>query len=360
MKLKKLASLGICLLALLSSCGGKGNNISPTPPKPTPTPSPNPGTSPTPVPDGGEEVVAIKLTLKEGETTFTLAGLGGSNVTIEGIQGATPANWTYPLSSAPTTNELTASKAGGTVLIKGDVTLLAIAKGKFANISLKRVPASLTSFVCYGSTVDAIDLSGATNLQNLFLGVSARTDGRGYGFDEVKTLDLSKLTKLQRLWMHAICRGTGDRISYPSSLSHLTQLFLSETDANNLAPLTTALVPSLETFRAYGVSTLKGGFNFANHTKLRTIVNSRSHVRGSIDLSNISTLQSANIFESSLPENIVINISNSAITGNALNALLENIASHSAPSQGTVRATSITLSQEQKDRLTSKGWKVEQ
>lgn len=173
----------VLLVGAIASCGGKSKSepTPPTPPvNPTPTPTPNPG--------GGTEdtkEAGIKIKIKDGTTLTVRLNAGSAKIKGETL-------------TVGGTAKVSVTK-GDIVTITGAPERLQFGNSEIEYIAIadnaSGVAASLKELVftvAEGSkgSLDAIDLTGATNLEALTL--------RDYGSKFTK-IDLSKQGKLKKL-----------------------------------------------------------------------------------------------------------------------------------------------------------------
>lgn len=336
-KYLKTIGLGLCSLILFSACGGDDKS------EPAP-----------PTPPNLDEIVGIKLTLRPGEDDFKLAGLNGANIVIEGIKETTPSPWTYN-DNTPTQKTFHAQANGGTVIIKGDVSTLAIYDGDFAKIDLNKVPTTFKNFICHQTDVDALRIAGATSLERLYLGVTTKvgpslTYDDEYNFDNIKELDLTKLTNLKYIHMHGVGRTSANAIKFPSNMSAVESLLFSESNVNSLPALTTANLPNLTAYYIYGVGGFPHAYNFSGHTKLKTFYNRRSGIPAGLNLSNNSVLKTVYIHDSTLGGEI--NVLNTPSLN--LSALVTQLIG--LPWATTIRSNALDAAQT--SNLQADGWTV--
>lgn len=190
----------VLLVGAIASCGGKSKSepTPPTPPvNPTPTPTPNPG--------GGSEdtkEAGIKIKIKDG--TQLMVCLNAGSAKLKG-------------------RDLVVEKTAKINVVKGDIVTITGAPERlqFGNSEIEYiaiadnasgVAASLKELVFTVAedskgSLDAIDLTGATNLESLVL--------RDYGSKFTK-IDLSKQGKLKKLSL-----GRKERADLQRSLTEI-------------------------------------------------------------------------------------------------------------------------------------------
>lgn len=260
-QLLKVAALALCSISLMSSCCKKKGD------EPVPTPTPTP--VPTPTPNPVDNTKGITLTLAAGQTAFSVSGLDGENITLEGVSGdknVTP--WKY---ADKKKNDYTAT--ANTVVVKGNVKELTLSAGQFEKLDLSKAPATLTTLrVLDGTTVKALDLSGAKALQLLSL------DNVGLAGD----YDLSQYTTLVSVYLKKISA----KFTLPLTVAILT---LNESHSALKNALDLSTFPNMQRLYLIG-SAVHKSVNFAGSTKLTTFGNSRS-ATPTINLSNCPALK---------------------------------------------------------------------
>lgn len=323
---KYLSLLSITLLtgALLSSCGRKGNNVTPATPvlsdtttksPVSPTPSDttknkdnsgnqdNSGNGGTQTPSTSDATPRIELQLEPGATEFKLVGLRGNDVVLTGATSTVVATngdvteWSYTPSN-PTEQTFKAS-AGAKVVIKGGLQSIAVTAGKFKSIDLSNAPSTLTGFYFFEKGVaGSISLSELktghiSTLTHFYLGMSTlNSQGTpqsiGPDVDPDFAVDITKSVNLQELGVHMA------NVKTASSLPELTKLALSEASAKDLPKFTTANYPKLQFITGLGARYQEGQteMDFSNHKALRRVYMSRSHMPFPLNVSNCTTFRS--------------------------------------------------------------------
>ena len=254
----KWVALGLCAVTLMASCKKKSSSepvapVTPgTPTTPTtPTTPVTPTTPPTPV----DKTKGIKLVLAEGQTTFSLTGLTGDSITMEGVTGSTAITaWRKE------SRDFTATQAGATVVIKGNVKGLQITKGSLKTLDLSQAPSTITALISTGTSIQSVDLSGAVNLETLVL--------RDY--EKLATLDLSKQTKLASLTLGRYKDDHKQRtlktVVWPSS-HNISLLDLEEVGFS----VNTASFPGLSDLLIAGNMTMTSDIAIKNSASLKTV-----------------------------------------------------------------------------------------
>lgn len=287
-KILRFTALGLCAVALLGSCKKKGTEPIPTPQPGTEQPGQNPGSGNT---GGGnnpgttpgtdtpvDNTKGIKLVLAEGQTAFSISELDGTSITIE---GSTAAKDITPWKNATDSKkDFSASVAGGTVVIKGNVTSLRITAGKLAKLDLSTAPAGLKSLYVVGRShngvtgsaqVKELDLSGAQDLYTLYLSNPGSSGMH----------DLSRHSKLVNVIMYKV----GAAFTLPSTIGYLE---INEAPTSVANSLTVEAFPKLQKLFLIG-SWLNKPVNFSNSKTLTTFSCSRTKVT-ELNLSNCDRL----------------------------------------------------------------------
>lgn len=169
-------------------------------------------------------------------TSFKVADLQGTNITVTGIDAGQSVN------IGASVNQTYTAPNGATVVFRGDITRLNITAGTIASADLSVAPSTLTVFTLNNTGTSSINLSGATNLTGLSLRNQAFT-----------TLDLSAQTKVTTLYLGRLGEAgswTLNSVTLPTT-NAITTLDITNTairtiDLNNL--------PLLKDFRANGSS----------------------------------------------------------------------------------------------------------
>lgn len=249
-KVVRMSLLALTAVALLGSCKKKNNE---------PTPTPTPVTPATPA-------SVITLSIPAGQK-FGLKGIEGENITIGGV-----AVENFPYNSGNTPKEFTSQT--GSVEIKGNVKSLSFSAGAFEKLE---VPNGLETLrMLNGSTVKVLELAQAKSLKRLTLDRTNITN----------TLDLSGHTQLRNLFLHL----SGGNFTLPSSLQTLNISEHHGVISNNFD---LASFPELTRLSIIGNGGFNKGIDFSASTKLEEVIISRSNLR-SIELNNCTQLK--NVF----------------------------------------------------------------
>lgn len=311
-KVLRMSLLALATVALMGSCKKKSNGepdpngtqvtplaltpAVPLPPAPTVGVKTDPNTTPV---DGTK---AIELQLASGATHFELAGLEGKDVTIEGAtlsDGSAFAQWGF-VSRTPTQKAFTAA-AGAKVVIKGNITALAITAGKFTMINLSKAPTTFHTFAFYeagdaGSISTAgIDFGDITTLENLYLGFNY--NHRKVGPSIEAQMDFSKLINLKHIELHRFNDDT--RLpKFSTKYAYLRNLLLSETSVATMPDFIGTNYPSLELMILTGAQfQSKGEFKLGGLQNFKTFSASRTHLPALIDMNNTPKLATFSVRE---------------------------------------------------------------
>lgn len=293
-KVVRMSLLALTAVALLGSCKKKNNE-----------PKPEPGTGTT---NGGgsngsgtntpvDLSHTIELQLADGQTSFTLVGLNGSDVLLEGATSeglvATDGNveeWGYN-ANAPVQKTFTAP-AGGKITIKGSIRSIAIVAGHFKNIDLSKAPDSFRGFYFFeigdsGTiSLETLKTEGLKSLEAFYLGFSPNRRYVGPNRLPAK-VDISTSVGIKELFAHQT------QVKTASSLPELKTLLLSEASSTDLATFTTSNYPKLERLEGYGARyNGQSQINFAGHQTLQQVFFRRTHVPLPINISNSPSLRS--------------------------------------------------------------------
>lgn len=286
-KIIRFTALSLCAVALLGSCKKKGTEpIQPGTEQPGQNPGSgntgsgnNPGTTPgtnTPV----DNTKGIKLVLADGQTEFAISGLTGAELTVE---GTTADGALSTIGNNDTPKTFSASKAGATVVVKGNVTALRISKGTLKKLDLSQAPATLKTLITLGTTIESIDLSGATSLTLLSL--------RDYG--TLKALDLSKLSQLEKVSLGAYESSQKQRsltsVVWPEK-NVIKSLFMGEISLSTF-PLSSFTSLEALDMRGSGYGAFNQNFSLSN-SKLKSFISFKVKHTKSLVLENNSQLTS--------------------------------------------------------------------
>ncbi len=272
----KWVALGLCAVTLMASCKKKSSSEPVAPVTPgTPT---TPTTPTTPV----DNTKGIKLTLAAGQTTFSIAGLAGESISIEGLEASakTIAGWNYRTK----TENYTAPTAGAVITIRGNVKALTISAGSFASVDLSAAPTTIDTLRVVGppvtsgsagsgATVTALDLSGAKSLKMISLSSTGTK----------ATVDLSNHTNLETMSLSSM---SGFVATLPASIK---TLYLSESPSLGNSAIDVATFPNLQRLFLIGTAIGSKSVNLSGSKTLTTFGNSRSKIK-SLDLSNCTAL----------------------------------------------------------------------
>lgn len=281
-KIIRFTALSLCAVALLGSCKKKGTeptngtNITGGGTTGGNTSGGNTTGGTTPV----DNTKGIKLVLAEGQTEFAISGLTGAELTVEGTtaDGALSA-----IGNNDTPKTFSASKAGATVVVKGNVTALRISKGTLKKLDLSQAPATLKTLITLGTTIESIDLSGATSLTLLSL--------RDYG--TLKALDLSKLSQLEKVSLGAYESSQKQRsltsVVWPEK-NVIKSLFMGEISLSTF-PLSSFTSLEALDMRGSGYGAFNQNFSLSN-SKLKSFISFKVKHTKSLVLENNSQLTS--------------------------------------------------------------------
>ncbi len=211
-------------------------------------------------------------------TSFTVADIQGAGIEVTGIDGGQSVN------IGTNVNQVYTAQNGATVTFRGNITLLNIVAGSIASADLSNAPATLKVFTLNNTNTSTVNLSGATNLEQLSLRC-------GISHADLTNLPLLRVLRLGKLGEEKTWNLKTVTFPNPNVIQVLDLTNTSFTDVNNLNNL-----PELKQFTAVGTH-LTGELALRASSKLETVFVGRTSQLTSVDLSNRPLLKNVLLAE---------------------------------------------------------------